>query len=120
MYRGLEDQNDIEEYVTAMLLIHNSSMTAYFPTDEDFTEEFRTRDCYNRFSKKRYYLERMENWHHPKEPISADDYQIEHVVPQTIDDEHGWKESLCANREDIHDRLCNNQGNQTLTGYNKE
>ena len=59
MYRGLEDQNDIEEYVTAMLLIHNSSMTAYFPTDEDFTEEFRTRDCYNRFSKKRYYLERM-------------------------------------------------------------
>lgn len=31
----------------------------------------------------------MENWHHPKEPISADDYQIEHVMPQTIDGEHG-------------------------------
>ena len=120
MYRSLEDQNDIEEYVTAMLLIHNSSMTAYFPTDEHFTEEFRTRDCYNRFSKKRYYLERMENWHHPKEPISADDYQIEHVMPQTIDDEHGWKESLGVNWEDIHDRLCNNLGNLTLTGYNQE
>ena len=72
-----------------MLLIHSSGMTAYFPTDEHFVEEFKTRDCYNRFSKKRYYLERIENWHHPKEPISADDYQIEHVMPQTIDGEHG-------------------------------
>lgn len=120
MYRNLEDQDDVEEYVTAMLLIHSSGMTAYFPSDEDFAEEFKTRDCYNRFSKKRYYLERMENWHRSKEPISADDYQIEHVMPQTIDDEHGWKESLGENWEDIHDRLCNNLGNLTLTGYNQE
>ena len=120
MYRNLESQIDIEEYVTAMLLVHGSGMTAYFPTDEHFAEEFRTRDCYNRFSKKHYYLERMENWHHPKEPISADDYQIEHIMPQTIDDEHGWKESLGENWEDIHDRLCNNLGNLTLTGYNQE
>lgn len=120
MYRNLEQQDDIEEYVTAMLLIHSSGMTAYFPTDEHFVEEFKTRDCYNRFSKKRYYLERMENWHHPKESISADDYQIEHVMPQTIDDEHGWKESLGENWEDVHDRLCNNLGNLTLTGYNQE
>ena len=120
MYRNLEQQGDIEEYVTAMLLIHSSGMTAYFPTDEHFVEEFKTRDCYNRFSKKRYYLERMENWHHPKESISADDYQIEHIMPQTIDDEHGWKESLGENWEDVHDRLCNNLGNLTLTGYNQE
>ena len=36
MYRNLEQQDDIEEYVTAMLLIHSSGMTAYFPTDEHF------------------------------------------------------------------------------------
>lgn len=40
MYRNLEQQDDIEEYVTAMLLIHSSGMTAYFPTDEHFVEEF--------------------------------------------------------------------------------
>ena len=44
----------------------------------------------------------------------------EHIMPQTIDDEHGWKESLGENWEDVHDRLCNNLGNLTLTGYNQE
>lgn len=120
MYRNFEEQPDIEEYVTAMLLIHSSGMTAYFPTDEDFAEEFKSRDCYNRFSKRRYYLERIENAHHPKEPISSGDYQIEHIMPQTIDDEHGWKTMLGENWEEIHDRLCNNLGNLTLTGYNQE
>ena len=58
----------------------------------------------------------MENWHHPKESISADDYQIEHIMPQTIDDEHGWKESLGENWEDVHDRLCNNLGKSYADG----
>lgn len=52
MYRELETQPDVVTYVKAMLLIHREGITAYFPTDADFEDAFRTRDRYQRFSKR--------------------------------------------------------------------
>lgn len=121
VYRDIGAQPDIETYVMAMLLTHDRTMTAYFPTDEHFFEELTTRDCYNRFSKRGYLLERLENAQHPKQPINVGmEYQIEHVMPQTIDDKVEWQEMLGDNWQTIHDEYCNNIGNLTLTGANSE
>ena len=121
VYRDIGAQSDIETYVMAMLLTHDRTMTAYFPTDEHFFEELPTRDCYNRFSKRGYLLERLENAYHPKQPINVGmEYQIEHVMPQTIDDKVEWQEMLGENWQTIHDEYCNNIGNLTLTGANSE
>jgi predicted transport protein len=120
MYRELETTENPAEYVTAMLLIHTHGMTAYFPTDEEFTEQLKSRDLYHRFPRTRYYLERLENWGSPKEPIASKNYQIEHVMPQNIDNSPEWQEMLGDNWQDVHERLCNSLGNLTLTGYNPE
>ena len=47
-------------------------------------------------------------------------YQIEHVMPQSIDASPEWQAMLGDNWEDVHERLCNTLGNLTLTGYNQE
>lgn len=120
MYRELEKQTDIPTYVTAMLLIHDGNMTAYFPTDEDFSQQLKTRDLYNRFSKTRFCLGRIENWHHPKEPIPWDKYQIEHILPRTIDGSDEWKLALGPDWQKKHEECCNVLGNLTFTGYNQE
>jgi uncharacterized protein with ParB-like and HNH nuclease domain/predicted transport protein len=120
MYRELDDTAKPEEYVTAMLLVHGKGMTAYFPTDEEFAAALKERDLYHRFSKGRYCLERLENWHSPKEPIPSGKYQIEHVMPQTIDNSPEWQKMLGPDWEDVHERLCHTLGNLTLTGYNQE
>lgn len=120
MYRDLSQQADIAQYVCAMLLIHGPNMTAYFPTDEEFQQAFISRDCYYRFSKTKYYLERIENSFHPKEPIDADDYSIEHIMPQTLAVSSEWQVMLGENWEEVHETCCNSLGNLTLTGYNSE
>ena len=121
VYRDISRQADIETYVTAMLLTHDRNMTAYFPTDDHFHEQLVTRDCYNRFTKRKYLLERLENARHPKQPISlGKEYQIEHIMPQSIDDSPEWQAMLGDSWEMIHDEYCNNLGNLTLTGANSE
>ncbi len=121
VYRDISHQEDIETYVTAMLLTHGKNMTAYFPTDEHFHEALMTRDCYNRFAKKKYLLERLENAYHPKQPIGVGkEFQIEHIMPQSIDDSPEWQAMLGDSWEMIHDEYCNNLGNLTLTGANPE
>ncbi len=99
----------------------DENKTAYFPTDEYFEEQFLSRDCYNRFGDKcAYFLESIENHHRPKEPISVSSYQIEHVLPQTITNSPEWQNALGEDWEHLHELLCNNLGNLTLTGYNQE
>lgn len=121
VYRDLDKQQDIELYVTAMLLAHDKGMTAYFPTDAHFREALVTRDCYNRFTKRGYLLERLENSQHPKQPIEVGtEYQIEHIMPQSIEDKVEWQTMLGDAWQTIHEELYNNLGNLTLTGANSE
>lgn len=75
------------------------------------------RDVYNS-PRCAYLLERLENSFHPKEPIKAATYTIEHVMPQTLSSE--WKEALGDDAEVIHQRRLHVLGNLTLTGYNSE
>lgn len=119
MYRNLETAEDPREYVLVTLLAHDSHMTGYFPTDDDFSEALKSRDLYNRFSKGRYCLEQLEKHHNPKEPLPAS-LQIEHIMPQSIEGSMEWKGMLGQTWEQDHLELCDTLGNLTLTGYNQE
>lgn len=51
-----------------------------FPTDEEFKRDLKLKDLYN-FRSCRYWLRRLEN-HDRKEPVSVNEYSIEHIMPQ--------------------------------------
>lgn len=119
--RDLAEKDDIVTYVKAMLLTHERAMTAYFPTDEHFKEQLVSRDRYNRFTKKAYLLERLENSYHPKQPIGVGpELQIERIMLQSIDGSEAWQRMLGDDWQEMHAVYCNNIGNLTLTGYNPE
>jgi uncharacterized protein with ParB-like and HNH nuclease domain len=84
-----------------------------FPTDEAFEAEFLAKDVYN-FRSCKYLLEKIEN-HDKKERISADNYTIEHIMPQNTKNSPEWKEELGENRKDICDKYLHTIGNITLT-----
>lgn len=88
-----------------------------FPGGAETAQMLADKDVYNT-PRCAYLLEKLENHFHPKEPIRAAAYTIEHVMPQTLSDE--WKAHLGEKAADIHSRLLHTLGNLTLTGYNSE
>ena len=121
MYRRLDDADNPQECLTALLLAPEKDSTGYFPDDSEFADALATRDIYRGFKKGRLYLlERLEDSYHPKEPVNTGMYQIEHVMPQTIDDSAAWQTMLGPDWQNVHDTLCHTLGNLTLTGYNQE
>jgi|AMWB02.1.fsa_nt_gi uncharacterized protein with ParB-like and HNH nuclease domain/predicted transport protein len=94
-------------------------LTTYrkFPVAAEVAQMLADRDVYNS-PRCAYLLEHLENYFHPKEPVKAAAYTIEHVMPQTLSPE--WKEALGDNAEVIHQRHLHTLGNLTLTGYNSE
>lgn len=87
-----------------------------FPGDGEFLRELQKRDIYN-FRSRKYWLRRLENYER-KEPITVNEYTVEHIMPQSLSDE--WKRELGDNWEEIHENLLHTIGNLTLTGYNSE
>ncbi|RKV44615.1 DUF262 domain-containing protein [Helicobacter pylori] len=87
-----------------------------FPNNDEFKKLFITIDFY-RFKKKKYFLERLENFD-TKEPVNTQECTIEHIMPQTLNLE--WERDLGGNFQAIHDKYLHTIGNLTLTGYNKE
>ncbi len=94
---------------------HFGSLTAKqrFPDDDEFKEELMRKD----FHKDRYFLERLENFD-TKEPVNTQECTIEHIMPQTLNDD--WKRDLGQNYERIHNLYLHTIGNLTLTGYNSK
>lgn len=88
-----------------------------FPSGTETAQMLADKDVYNT-PRCAYLLEKLENHFHPKEPVKATGYTIEHVMPQTLSDE--WEIHLGEKAADIHSRLLHTLGNLTLTGYNSE
>ncbi len=84
-----------------------------FPNNDEFKDCFIT----NKFQKKTYFFERLENFD-TKEPINTQKCTTEHIMPQTLTEE--WKRDLGENFQAIHDKYLHTIGNLTLTGYNPE
>ena len=87
-----------------------------YPRNREFRLFFSTKDMSN-FSSRDYLLRKLENYER-KEPISFSEFTVEHVMPQTLNDQ--WKQDLGENFLHIHDAWVNNIGNLTLTGRNSE
>ena len=90
-----------------------------YPSNEEFRERFLSRRIYysNKLDPRDYLLCKLENYGR-KEPISVEDYTIEHIMPQTLSDE--WKEELGTDHEEVYEEYLHTIGNLTLTKYNSE
>lgn len=88
-----------------------------YPSDSEFQQAFLTKDIYYNKNTCKYLLRRLENYER-KEPISVDEYSIEHVMPQKLTEE--WQRDLGKNWENVHEDYLHTIGNLTLTGYNPE
>ena len=88
-----------------------------FPRDAEFEAAFTTQAQYGR-GTTRFILCRLEKSFNHKETVDLSTATIEHVLPQTMNDE--WRSELGADSENIHATLINTFGNLTLTGYNSE
>ncbi|WP_011571425.1 HNH endonuclease family protein [Haloquadratum walsbyi] len=95
-----------------------------WPDDTELLDNILRFDMYNRDKKKTWLVLRtLEEQFGHKEPVQYDELTIEHVMPQTIDDnEWGdeWKAMLGDEWERIHDQWLHALGNLTLSGYNPE
>ena len=89
-----------------------------FPRDDEFGQEFVSKDMYN-FRLRNYLLRKLENWNR-KEPVSIDDFTIEHIMPQNEKLSPKWVEDLGDNWEMVHSKYLHTIGNLTLTAYNSE
>jgi uncharacterized protein with ParB-like and HNH nuclease domain/predicted transport protein len=89
-----------------------------FPRDPEFMAAFVVKDMYN-FRSRNYLLRKLENLDR-KEPITVEEYTIEHVMPQNENLSAAWREELGPDWRDVQATYLHTIGNLTLTGYNSE
>ncbi len=114
----------------AILAIKNSpraDLQAYWtrrgwPDDQTFIDGLVTFDLYWREPQKcRAILEALEDSFGHKEQVPLEKLSIEHVMPQTIDDDkngRAWQAMLGEQWQQVHETWLDTLGNLTLTGYN--
>lgn len=95
----------------------SSSGNARFPKDAEFASAFMSQPQYGR-GTTRFILCRLERSFNHKETVDLSTATIEHIMPQTLNQE--WKDELGLDAENVHSTLINTFGNLTLTGYNSE
>ncbi len=89
-----------------------------FPTDAEFKAALVSTDLYN-FRRRSYFLRKLENLGR-KEPVTIEEYTIEHILPQTENLSHEWQAALGEDWESVQQTYLHTLGNLTLTGYNSE
>lgn len=89
-----------------------------FPTDAEFQAAFVIKDVYN-FRSRNYLLRKLENVGR-REPITIEDYTIEHVLPQNPTLSRTWQSELGPEWQAIQQTYLHTIGNLTLTAYNSE
>jgi hypothetical protein len=86
-----------------------------WPNDHQFETAFVEFPLYQR-GYTREVLESLERARGHKEPADLQAAQVEHVLPQTLNE--AWIEDLGADAERIHADWLHRPGNLTLSGYN--
>ncbi len=92
-----------------------------YPSDNNFQTSLLTREIYapnEKVKKCKLMLETFERHYSNKETISFDNLSIEHIMPQTLNDD--WRKSLGDEAEEVHELHLHKLGNLTLTAYNPE
>jgi uncharacterized protein with ParB-like and HNH nuclease domain/predicted transport protein len=118
-FATLSREIDRENYLNSVKLsFENKDSYRRFPKDEEFWYRFTVKDVYN-FGNRNYLLDRLEN-HERKEPVSIEEYTIEHVLPQNENLSEEWRNELGDDWATIQGEYLHTIGNLTLTGYNPE
>jgi len=115
LYKKVKVENYLESIKAAFVLMDSYRR---FPTDSEFEEEFMLKDVYN-FRLRNYLLESLENYKR-KELVQADNYTIEHIMPQNENVSPQWQQELGEDWRSVHEKYLHTIGNLTLTGYNSE
>ena len=110
------DKTNYLESIKAQFLLLDTYRR--FPDDQEFQYHLIRKDIYN-FRRREYLLRRLENFER-KEPVSVNEFTIEHIMPQNENLSLEWRESLGEDWQRVHSELLHTLGNLTLTGYNSE
>lgn len=110
------DKSRYRESVEAAFLAKDSYRR--FPRDAEFIAAFVVKDVYN-YRSRNYLLRKLEN-EGRKEPITVEEYTIEHILPQNENLSPAWRTELGSDWQQIHATYLHTIGNLTLTGYNSE
>lgn len=108
-----------ERYLESVLARFCTLGSNSFPNDELFKENLVSKELYTKFKRTNYLLSKLENFER-KERVDINEYTIEHIMPQNIENNPTWQEALGENYEQIHEKYLHSLGNLTLTGYNCE
>lgn len=115
LYKKLKRETYLESVKATFLLMDGYRR---FPTDVEFERDIVVKDVYN-FRSRNYLLESLENMKR-KEVVNAENYTIEHILPQNQNVSDEWKNELGENWEKVKEKCLHTLGNLTLTGYNSE
>lgn len=115
LYKRIKRETYLESVKAAFLLMDGYRR---FPTDAEFTKDLQVKDVYN-FRSRNYLLESLENWKR-KELVNAENYTIEHILPQNQNLSLQWQQELGEDWEKVKNQYLHTLGNLTLTGYNSE
>lgn len=88
-----------------------------WPDDARFEASFSSFPLYQRGYTKTV-LETIERERGHKEPAALQAAQVEHIMPQTLND--GWLADLGGDAARIHSEWLHRPGNLTLSAYNQE
>ncbi len=88
-----------------------------WPEDAAFIQGLKTNQLYFG-AGVRNILFRLEESYLHKEPAVLDNVSVEHIMPQTLNDD--WIKELGDSHEEIHPTWLHTLGNLTLSAYNPE
>lgn len=119
----VKTKRDDDSYSSAMVyILQNRKQSIVFPRDDEFIQDFTTRNIYSLKSKfKEYIFERLENGSSRERNdvvgnIEDGTLSIEHIMPQTLN--AAWRQELGENADEIQEKWLHTIANLTLTGYN--
>jgi uncharacterized protein with ParB-like and HNH nuclease domain len=106
-------ETDIIGLLQRELAIKRSWSTQYWPRDDEFKENVRTRPIYSISPERcRFVLETFEEEFMHPEGVKLDSLWIEHVMPETLNEK--WQTYLGSNWRNIYNNYVHTIGNLSL------
>jgi len=114
--KEIDKENYLESLSASFFLMDGARR---FPRNEEFTEDFLTRDIYHIRSIK-HILSKLENFDNRKEQVDLKKCNVEHIMPQNRNLSPEWQKDLGKEWQKVQEKYLHTIGNLTLTGYNTE
>ena len=97
-------------------------LRSFLLAGKEYPDDARFEQCLTRFplyqsDYARHVLERLERSYDHKEAADLSEAEIEHIMPQTLDDD--WKTDLGTEYERVQSEWLHTLGNLTLSAYHR-